>query len=315
MHSPSRSSCASPLSHLAEGAGGYDSFDSDEECTEKRRKRRDLAVKPSTSKSNAEGARPKEVFAEEERKEEFRRARSSILSLNAYDRHKRLVNEYLLSRPGATTLLQRDTTRDRRDIDIIRENHQFLWDETSTLETWESRLAKKYYDKLFKEYCICDLSRYKENKVAMRWRVEKEVVEGKGQFTCGDRLCKEKEALRTWEVNFGYVEHGVKKNALIKLRLCIGCSYKLNYHHKKKEVTRKKRKRSTEKKTKKRSRKERRQSSSSSSSSEEEEPKLSEEKHTDEEEKSASVWKDSRNVTEDRTREEEFDEYLQDLFL
>ena len=26
-------------------------------------------------------------------------------------------------------------------------------------------MAKKYYDKLFKEYCITDLSRYKENKV------------------------------------------------------------------------------------------------------------------------------------------------------
>lgn len=31
--------------------------------------------------------------------------------------------------------------------------------------TWERRLAKKYYDKLFKEYAITDLSRYKENKV------------------------------------------------------------------------------------------------------------------------------------------------------
>ena len=29
----------------------------------------------------------------------------------------------------------------------------------------EKCLAKKYYDKLFKEYCISDLSRYKENKV------------------------------------------------------------------------------------------------------------------------------------------------------
>jgi hypothetical protein len=26
-------------------------------------------------------------------------------------------------------------------------------------------LAKKYYEKLFREYCISDLSRYKENKV------------------------------------------------------------------------------------------------------------------------------------------------------
>ena len=31
----------------------------------------------------------------------------------------------------------------------------------------EKRLAKKYYDKLFKEYCISDLSRYKENKVTI----------------------------------------------------------------------------------------------------------------------------------------------------
>ena len=30
----------------------------------------------------------------------------------------------------------------------------------------EKRMAKKYYDKLFKEYCITDLSRYKENKVS-----------------------------------------------------------------------------------------------------------------------------------------------------
>jgi protein FRA10AC1 len=44
------------------------------------------------------------------------------------------------------------------------------------------RLAKKYYDKLFKEYCIADLSRYKENRVAMRWRIEKEVQTGKGCF-------------------------------------------------------------------------------------------------------------------------------------
>lgn len=42
----------------------------------------------------------------------------------------------------------------------------------------EKDLAKKYYDKLFKEYCIADLSKYKENKVGLisrqssksRWR-------------------------------------------------------------------------------------------------------------------------------------------------
>lgn len=34
-------------------------------------------------------------------------------------------------------------------------------------ESREKKLAKKYYDKLFKEYCIADLSRYKENKVCL----------------------------------------------------------------------------------------------------------------------------------------------------
>ncbi|VDP02084.1 unnamed protein product [Schistosoma margrebowiei] len=42
------------------------------------------------------------------------------------------------------------------------------------------RLAKKYWEKLFKEYCLIDLSRYKENKFGMRWRLEKEVISGKG---------------------------------------------------------------------------------------------------------------------------------------
>lgn len=55
------------------------------------------------------------------------------------------------------------------------------------------------------------------NQVALRWRIEKEVVSGKGQFICGNKYCNSQENLRSWEVNFAYVEHGEKKNALIKL--------------------------------------------------------------------------------------------------
>lgn len=55
-------------------------------------------------------------------------------------------------------------------------------------------------------------------KVAMRWQTESELVSGKGQFICGQKLCKEIEGLRSWEVNFAYVEEGNKRNALVKLR-------------------------------------------------------------------------------------------------
>lgn len=54
-------------------------------------------------------------------------------------------------------------------------------------------------------------------QVALRWRTEKEVIIGKGQFECGNKKCKNKEQLKSWEVNFGYIEHGQKKNALVKL--------------------------------------------------------------------------------------------------
>jgi len=39
-----------------------------------------------------------------------------------------------------------------------------------------------------------------------------------GQFECGAKRCIEREGLRSWEVNFAYVEHAEKKNALVKLR-------------------------------------------------------------------------------------------------
>lgn len=73
----------------------------------------------------------------------------------------------------------------------------------------------------------------------MRWRIEQEVVAGKGQFICGNKACSKKEALKSWEVNFNYLEHGEKKNALVKLRLCEKCSNKLNYHTKKRLAKRK----------------------------------------------------------------------------
>ena len=151
----------------------------------------------------------------------------------------------------------------------------------------------------------------------MRWRVEAEVVTGQGQFMCASKKCQERKKLRTWEVNFGYSEHGEKKNALVKCRLCFECSYKLNYHHKKKELTKKKKKGK-----KKRSR------SSSSSNSESEyrsrkrkaaDEKLDKEKtekvEAELEKEASSLWSKPVEKEEEKTREDVFDDFLGDLFL
>jgi len=120
-------------------------------------------------------------------------------------------------------------------------------------------------------------------------------------------------------VNFGYLEQGEKKNALVKCRLCFECSYKLNYHHKRKELTKKKKK----KKRKKKSR-----SSSTSSESDSDyrsrkrkavEDKLEKEKAEKVEaelEKAASnLWSKPAEKEEEKSREDVFDEFLGDLFL
>lgn len=94
----------------------------------------------------------------------------------------------------------------------------------------EERLAKYYWDRLYKEYAIADLSRYKEKKLGLRWRSKREVISGKGQFACGAVDCNSVEFLRSWEVDFAYREKGEKRNALVKVRLCPACSTKLNHH-------------------------------------------------------------------------------------
>ena len=47
---------------------------------------------------------------------------------------------------------------------------------------------------------------------------------------------------KLFQVNFGYIESGEKKNALVKLRLCTDCSTMLNYHSKKRKALGKKEK-------------------------------------------------------------------------
>lgn len=230
-----------------------------------------------------------------------------ILAMDAFARHQKFVNDYLIYYGGKREDFQHNykTTTEK---EIIEQNNKFLWDEESGKLTWEQQLAFKYWKKLYKEYTIADLSRFKEDKIALRWRIEKEVISGKGQFICGNKTCKETEGLRSWEVNFSYLENGEKKNALVKLRLCPECSYKLNYRKKKKEAKRKKCEKSS--KQKHSYAKLHLDSNKSANSSKD----ASSSKTTDTDEHESSAWT-RPPIQEDTTREDEFDKYFDDMFL
>lgn len=329
------------------GGGGYDSDFSDDdgqgESSQRgvKRKREDEILQKPFQKGGHSQVAHRSYHSNEVDREEARNRRAHLISMNAFERHKKFVSDYILYYGGKMSDLKRSTSKDKTDLDVVRENHRFLWrDEDEEDMTWEKELAKKYYDKLFKEYCIADLSRYKENKFGFRWRIETEVVSGKGQFQCGNKRCEKQEGLKSWEVNFAYVEQGEKRNALVKLRLCPECSFKLNYHHKRKEVKAKKktRRRSEEnleprqKKKRRRSKssshskkhkhkdrhkRHRNQSSSSSSSSSSEESQDWDKDAGDEPEdqSEADHWRGPAPTVEEKSREEEFDEYFEDMFL
>ncbi|XP_054718324.1 protein FRA10AC1-like [Uloborus diversus] len=276
-------------------------FEYDADVGEKRKARQDLAthhVQPKAFKPN------RQLFHDECSREQGRSQQQAFLALDAYTRHKKLVNEYVLCYRGSTAKLKRDISNYKTDHDIIRENHRFLWDDEEAY-TWGQQLAKKYYDRLFKEYCLCDLSRYKEKKVGMRWRTEKELIVGKGQFFCGNVHCERKDDLNTWEVLFGYSEHGEKKSALVKLRLCERCSDKLHYGYKGKVGLKKKHKK---------------ENSKNDSDRAETLLKSTEQGQCDEKineiaKDQDNIWKQPIREEVEQSKEDAFEEYLEELLL
>ena len=66
-------------------------------------------------------------------------------------------------------------------------------------------------------------------KIGLRWRTESEVVCGRGQFTCASKHCESDLNLHSYEVPFEYYEKKIKKNELVKVRVCIDCAKKLFY--------------------------------------------------------------------------------------
>ncbi|CDH49984.1 protein fra10ac1 homolog [Lichtheimia corymbifera JMRC:FSU:9682] len=241
--------------------------------------------------------------------------RNDLRGVDAYTRHKKLIRDYVLHYGrGAPPPKAQIPSSAKTEYDIIREHHRFVRsdDEDDEQQSWEQRVAKKYYDKLFKEYAICELKYYKEGKIALRWRTEREVILGKGQFICGSTRCDDSDDLESWEVNFGYMEHGEKKNELVKVRLCPDCSYKLNYKQEKRAAKEnKKRRRSRSRSTTQEDRSKSKRRRRHSNEDEEDQKRSSSEEPEKEDER--SIWSKPIEQKQEKSKEEEFEDYFADL--
>lgn len=262
----------------------------------------ELPKKPPVQDNSAKNA-VKSYDAAKDR-ERRRTYAQSISKLNAYERHKKFIEDYVLFYGGPDALKAPQPVF-KSDMDMLREEYRFVRTASDNDDgVWEKRVAKQYYDKLFKEYCIGDFSRYKEGKIGLRWRTQKEVFEGKGQFICGNKACNERNGLKSYEVNFGYVEAGEKKNALVKIRLCDECAKKMNYKaDKKKEKKRLKEEKKKRKREEKEKRKRKRDESGSSDSDEENRSK-----------KRQKIDSDQNNNTSNEEQKEVLEETVDKFF-
>ncbi|KAH7527851.1 hypothetical protein FEM48_Zijuj05G0010400 [Ziziphus jujuba var. spinosa] len=230
------------------------------------------------------------IFDREEKKQQYQ---AHIRGLNAYDRHKKFIKDYVIEFSlmiivcDAVDFYGKEKSAQvklpiKTDQDTLREGYRFIRSEEDDMDpSWEQRLVKRYYDKLFKEYplydviyCIADMSHYKSGKIGLRWRTEKEVISGKGQFICGNKHCNEKDGLASYEaiyefiviilllcsflvtavVNFSYFEAGENKQALVKLVACERCAEKLNYKKRKEKELLEKREKEAHRRKRARSR-------------------------------------------------------------
>lgn len=150
------------------------------------------------------------------------------------------------------------------------------------------------------------------------------MISGKGQFVCGSLTCDAQKQLKSWEVNFGYVEDGEKKNALVKLRLCPACSDMLNYQKMQKQ---KKEAKKEEKRKEKRKNADREEASGDEADETDraksrkldvgqmQENSICIQGEKEEEINAASVWSEMEEKRKQDTKslDEEFEEFFSDL--
>ena len=113
---------------------------------------------------------------------------------------------------------------------ILKEKFSFLEsskESVNAAESKEDKFLQEYNNKLYREFCICDLSLYKKGKIGLRWCFESDILKGKGYTICGNISCERTKHLKPFEVNMKYKEHNETKNAVVKVYLCRHCGKKL----------------------------------------------------------------------------------------
>lgn len=102
-------------------------------------------------------------------------------SASAYTRHLQATDAYLRYYGGSIPALEKP----RSERDILEENHQFIRrDDEGEVIDEEKMMAKMYYDKLFKEFAVVELARWKEKQVGLRafCILEKNQTDGLGRL-------------------------------------------------------------------------------------------------------------------------------------
>jgi protein FRA10AC1 len=112
------------------------------------------------------------------------------------------------------------------DRDALEKAYTFILPDTKSASSWQDRVVQRYHDGLHKEFALADLSRL--GKVGLRWRTKQEVVNGRGEWSCGNKQCQNSSDLITLEIPFSYDEGGVAKKEMVKLTLCPSCRPLIN---------------------------------------------------------------------------------------
>lgn len=146
--------------------------------------------------------------------------REDFLNLSLMERHNLMMSLNNLEDPGDSQSQHHYIS----DYEMLKQKYNFIHDASKE----KNSVLQNYYNSICKKYVVCDLSKYKTGMIGLRWRTKREIEKGQGHFTCASIGCSQTK-LNNYEFRFRYIEEGIQKETLVKVRVCKDCAYKLHY--------------------------------------------------------------------------------------